>query len=563
MKKLNILWPEYFEGNIFEEIIKIRNIKDTNLFFSPTLSDINQTNRLYGVYEASKVILDAINSKKRIWIHGDFDVDGIASTSILWRYLYRDLGANVMPYIPSRFDEGYGLSKDSIEAILGNGADLIISVDCGIKDLAIVSKYKDQVDFIITDHHTLLTDSSKLEEGSYLKVGEFFISSYTKAVVHPKIDSDGFNEICGTAVVWKLICAINELSDKKIDVYKYLEFVAIATICDMMPLEDENRTFVKLGVDKLSRTENEGIKALCDVAGIDLKNIKSSDIGFGIGPRVNASGRLETAMDAVKLFSSNNISLAKNIALQLNDLNIKRRDLTLKYTETSREKIDGEGKVYFILDKEVPEGIVGLIAGRLARDFYAPVLMATESEGIIKGSARSIDGINIAGVLKLLDSYLLKHGGHSGAAGFSLEPLNIEKFKNALYKHINDNYSDDVFSAKLKVDINTSVSNLNIDLVNKIKGFEPYGISNEEVVFGFKGLKVINKFYMGKDNKHIKVIFADQSDETLSAVMFNYPDYFVDLLESGVKIFNVVGYLDINKWNGTESLQLKLIEIEG
>lgn len=301
---MNWILPERKNTSIVEALFESRGIKDKELFFNPTTDHLHDPFLLHGMDEAVKVIDDAIKKKKKIFIHGDFDVDGITATSILWQFLYKEMKADALPYIPNRFTDGYGLSENSVQEMIKQGAELIITVDCGVKDLDIIHKYSDKAKFIITDHHIIRKDADEENENGKV-VGDYLISKDALAVVHPQLSSNyPFKEICGAGVSWKVACALNEKLDVGVDMLKYIDLAALGTVCDVMPLVDENRAIVSLGLKQLAKTEHIGLKELMRVAQINTAP-DSYHLGFVIGTRLNASGRLETAMDGVRLLTTN------------------------------------------------------------------------------------------------------------------------------------------------------------------------------------------------------------------------------------------------------------------
>src|SRR5260221_902803 len=382
-------------------LLKSRGITNLQTFANTNVDDLYDPLLIYGAEEAAKVIYDFAKTKKKIFIHGDFDVDGITATSIMWQFLYRDLKANALPYIPSRFNEGYGLSEESITNIIDAGGELIITVDCGVKDVELIKKYSDKIKFVITDHHTVL-DYLPGAEGTK-QVGDFMVSSSALAVVHPRLGDYPFKEICGAVVSWKVCSAINNVFDLKVDVNKYLDLAAIGTICDIMPLVDENRIIVKEGLKKLATTQNLGLRVIMDGLKLDRNKIDTYHIGFLIGPRLNASGRLDTALDAVRLLTTTDRSYAQSLFLKLNDLNTKRQALTQEHLTLAEKQIAEqlENKILFVYGEDWPEGIVGLIAGKLTEKYNRPVIAGSIHDNIFKASARSIENFHIAEQLSM------------------------------------------------------------------------------------------------------------------------------------------------------------------
>lgn len=565
------IWPEEKADEIISYILEKRGITDPAKFLSPSIDHIHDPFLMHDMEKAAKVILEAVKAKKRIFIHGDFDVDGITATTILWSYLYRDLNADVMPFIPSRFDEGYGLSDSSIQQIIEQGGTLLITVDCGVKDTELVSKYKDQIDFIITDHHTLLpaenneSTNLKLKTYNLKRIEDHLISSDALAVVHPQLGGTyPFTEISGAMVSWKLVCALNKLADKKIDTREYIDLAALGTVCDVMPLIDENRIVVSEGLKKIKSNPNKGIQALLSVAGItDTKNVQTYHFGYVLGPRLNAAGRLEDALDAVRLLSTHSDENAAQFASYLHGLNVQRQDLTQELMKKAEEQIAAqkEDKLYFVIGDDWSEGIVGLIAGNLQKRYNRPVLVATRIQEAIKGSARSFDEFHIANVLKDFSHRLLRHGGHAGAAGFTLIPEELDNFVAEIKQRALELILDEHLEPKLYIDIEADLSDLTIDLVKDLLKLEPFGKGNEEPLFGLKDVEVVKFNAMGTQKNHVRLVLK-RGNTFVSGIAFNKAQEFVPLLSSGKKKFNVAGTLGINEWNGNSEVQIKVSAIE-
>ncbi|MEO6729552.1 MAG: DHH family phosphoesterase, partial [Candidatus Dojkabacteria bacterium] len=558
--------PEQKDKNFVDFIYSTRKVSGDRVFFYPKIEDLESPLLIHNAEKAAKVIINAIEKKQKIYIHGDFDVDGITATSIMWNYLFRDLGANVLPHIPNRFTDGYGLNKETIEKIISEGGNLIISVDCGVKDIELVDKYADTIDFIITDHHTIREvsksearnkkskkNNESLPEGSKL-VGNYIISSRAKAVVHPKLGV-GFNEYCGAGVSWKLCCAINELNVKKVDMSKYLDLVALGTVCDIMPLEDQNRTIVKLGIDKMRRTENIGIKALLQKADVLLSSITEYTLGFVIGPRLNASGRLESALDAVRLLTTTSEDFAKQLADKLNNLNLQRQGLTKEYLAIAEQDLlsQGEKKIYFLYGKEWPEGIVGLISGRLTEKYNRPTIVGSLLEdGNIKASARSIEGFHISNALKDTDKYLIRYGGHAQAAGLTLASTDYAKFMEALSSVADKHIKEKHLEKAINIDAVAKFDEINIENISKLLSLSPFGNSNPLPKIALLNVDISDFKTMGKDGSHIKIVFPEYGFE---AVGFNLANEFNGL---DSPLLDLAGSLEINTWNNKQTPFFKI-----
>jgi len=539
----------------------IHNKSEAERYLNPKLSDLYSPFKLKNIEKGIEVIKGALKNKKKIFIYGDYDVDGVAATSILWDYLYRKLGIETLPYIPSRFDEGYGMSEAGLDYISGEGGDIVITVDCGIRDIELVEKYSKlkNIDFIITDHHSPVEDDE----------GNLTVSDKAKAVIHPRHPDSRypFFDICGATVAWKFVSAIHESfkdtvkSLKDFDPIEYIDLVSLATVTDIMPLIDENRVIVSFGLEKMQSTSNVGLRALMLDSNIDFEELNTYHYGFVLGPRLNAAGRIEHALDGVRLLSTNRLGNAMQYAQKLSELNLKRQELTAKILEIARKEIakfSDNKKILVIWGDNWPEGIVGLVAGKLQEEFYRPVLVATVKNGKATGSARSIPGFNVTKAIGNSSKLMIRYGGHVQAAGFTLEEKNLEKFREELEKFAENNISDKDLVPELKVDMELSVNEINFDLIDSIKQLEPFGYKNRTPVFLFKEVQVISKRLLGKEKNHVKLVI-NQSDP-IEILAFNRAHEF-DKIGTGTKL-DIVGTLGINSWNGRDSKQIKLIDFK-
>lgn len=554
------LLPDQNNTPLVEWIYKTRGIDVNNkTFFNPQYNDLHSPLLLHDVEKVAEVLKEFIGTDKKIYIHGDFDVDGITATSIMWQFLYKDLKLNALPYIPSRFTEGYGLSEDSIGKILEAGAELIITVDCGVKDIEIVNKYSNKVKFIITDHHTLLSKNTEIDGGKIS--GEYLIADKALAVCHPRLGNYPFYELCGAAVSWKVCAAVNQILGLGIDMSKYLDLVSIGTVCDIMPLIDENRILVKLGLSQIKNTSNVGLKNLFKYLKVPLHEIDSYHLGFIIGPRINATGRLEDAMDAVRLLTTNNDLFARQITSKLDSLNLERQQLTSKFIEIAEIQIknQAEDKLYFVYGDDWPEGIIGLIAGKLTEKYYRPVIVGSIKDGKVKASARSIEAFNIANNLTTHSTLLLTHGGHAQAAGLSLSHEKLEEFKAAIKGTAHNSLDGISLLKKLKIDALANLKEINAETYNKITQLSPFGMANKKPLIAL--LKVIpDKIKVfGKENNHIKLIFIVEGKE-LEAIAFNKAQEYQDFDFS--KPIDIAASIEKNEWNGKVSIFLRIEDIK-
>ncbi len=536
---------------------------DADKFFKPTVNAFHASSLLPNVDAAVKAIITAIENKQKIFIYGDYDVDGISATAIMFDYLFRHLEADVLPYIPNRFEEGYGLGKAGLDAIIEQGGKLVITVDCGIRDRELVAEYAAKgLVFIITDHHTISTNET----------GELIYPQEAAAVVHPGLDkSYPFQQICATTVAWKLVDYLNtkakNLVKKEIDVSKYLDLVALATVCDIMPIIDENRAIVVAGIELIRQGKgNLGLLELCKLASVQPQDFDAYHYGFVIGPRLNAAGRIKHALDGVRLLTSNNLSQVEHLAGQLNELNTRRQNITetilRQALKAAGEQVERGEQLIFVYGESWSEGVVGLVASKINEKYYKPVLVANinTKEGIVKGSARSIPGFDVTAAITQSKDLLLKFGGHNQAAGFTLELANLQLFITNLQDLAKKNIDDDMSEIKLLLDAKLQAKDIREDLVKFLEQFQPFGYGNREPVFWFENLKVFGKpRLIGKDQKHLKFTVLTEFNLPVDVLGFNLASK-IDIIAPN-QLLDIAGSLNFNTWNGNRSLQIKLKDI--
>lgn len=533
------------------------NEKQATEFINVQNNEFEEPLRIYGIEKAAKVINKYIKENKKIIIHGDFDVDGVCASTILWDYLYFVRHADTFPIIPNRADEGYGLSEKTIRKAIDMGGDVIITVDCGIKDAEIVDRFKKEIDFVITDHHQFLTD----EQGN-------IVLPKAKAVVHsahPKSKFSGM--ISGAATAWQLVRAIELLREDKdciqqAEVEDYIDLVAISTVCDIIPLTAENRKFVLKGIEKIKEKKRTGLLELMNISQIDTENIQSYHLGFVLGPRLNAPGRvLNDAMHSMRLLSTRNTTQAKELAHKLNSLNLERQELTKLYLEKSEKQIDLSKKAIIVIGENWPEGILGLIAGKLAEKHFRPVLVASidESDNITGSSRSPIDTLYLNKALEYAKDHLTRFGGHKMAAGFASHKDIFEGFENRILEFIEQNTKNEDFERKLMADLEIKDFNeITFEIIEELQLLEPFGLGNPKPIFLIQSAEIQNINTFGKDGNHICInIFHSQNN--INAKAFNKAEQF-NHLQIGQTI-NILGHLSINKWNNQKNIEIDIVDI--
>lgn len=554
-KRKWILPEKKIEGDVIEYLLNERDIEDRERFLKPSLEDIPSPEKLFDSTKAAKEILESVKNEEKIVIHGDFDSDGICASSLLWEFLYRDLAKhldmkiNVVPYIPSRIDQGYGLTEDSLNDVLKLKGQLLISVDCGVRDEKLIKEYmKKGLKFVITDHHQPPEDLS--EKLPYPLVHQMYPEHE-----YPE------REISGTAVVFLLIQQIKKeagMDDKITEDTRGLDLVALSTVTDIMPLVGINRIFVKYGLEQIARGERKGMRYLCLRAGINFKDLSAYHLGYVIGPRINASGRIGSPLDGVKLFVSQDDKQCQDIANELESLNFQRQRMTEETRSEAQEQVNEQEKGIFALGNDWHEGVIGLVAGKLQEEYFRPTIVATNNGDVVKGSARSIKGFNITNVLGKFDKYLLRYGGHELAAGFSAKVDTIDEFREKFINYANKEITKDQLIPRTNIDLVLDSEDINKTLIDQLARLEPYGYGNPKPIICLKDLVVFRQYVMGQDQSHLKLLVKGSGVDLLTLLLFGAGEDKGELVKD-TKI-DVIGYPDINVWNGMESIQFVVKE---
>ena len=537
---------EYKLNSILSTILINKGItkkEDLEIFMNPTRKNFHNPFSMPDMEIAVERILKAIHEKENILIYGDYDADGITSTTVLKEFL-EERGVNVSTYIPNRLDEGYGLNKEAIKKIYDDGKRLIITVDCGISAI-------EEIDFanslgietIITDHH---------EPAEILPNALAIVDAKRKDNNYP------FNQLAGVGVVFKVIQAISiKLNLEEKEYLKYLDIVCIGTISDIVPLIDENRVIAKLGLKLVAQTKNLGLRALIDTIG--FKEIDSNFISFGVAPRINACGRMGNEQVALNLFLSKNYNEAKILAKQLNEYNIERQTIEKKIFDEVIEQIEKnqkEKRCIVVGSKGWHHGIIGIVASKVTEMYFKPSILICFENEEGKGSGRSIPGFDLYEALTECKSYLKKYGGHSMAVGVTIDKLNFENFKKSMEEYAEKCKIDEIIPI-VYIDSEIFLKDVNIENVKSLKVLEPYGEANKMPQFLFKNLK-INSIRSLSDGKHLKLTLKDDNC-MIDAIGFNMGNLSEKyLLDDKV---DVVGNLDINSYNGMENIQIILKDI--
>ena len=528
-------------SDILARLIIARDIEydKINNFLHGTLKDIKDPFLMKDMEKLVNRVKEALEKKERICIYGDYDVDGITSITIMYKFL-KSLGADVIYYLPDRLIEGYGVNNGALDEIKSRGATLVITVDCGITAIDETAYAKKiGLDMCITDHHEcaeVLPDAI--------------------AIVNPKQKDDmsEFKYHAGVGVAFKCLMAIASFYGLSSESYlKYLDIVAIGTISDIVSLTDENRIISKYGLEMMKNTKNVGLKALIDL--LNFKEIDSTMVSFGIAPRINACGRMGKACVAVELLLEQDETKAKKIAEDLDMLNSKRQQVEKEIFEQALEKIkkeDMEKRASIVLyDKNWHNGVIGIVASRLVNMYYKPVILLTKEQDVIRGSGRCQLGISLYDTLTECKDLLVQFGGHELAAGLSIEENKIKLFSEKFENVIKEKYNGKIEQI-IEIDTEIKVTDLNVNLIKDIYTLRPYGQSNKLPVFLYKNLKIASIRTL-KEDKHLKLTLKDNKF-LIEALAFSQGDRR-DKIQIGDKI-DVVCNVEINSYNTPKTIQL-------
>ncbi|MCR4435414.1 MAG: single-stranded-DNA-specific exonuclease RecJ [Clostridiales bacterium] len=536
---------------LIAKIFQNRGIGDIDYikkYLYPSLDELHDPFLLKDMDKAVDRIINAVNGGESIVIYGDYDVDGITATSILYHFLTR-LKAKVEYYIPDRMDEGYGLSMSGMDRILEANASLIITVDCGITAVEEVKYIKSKnVDVIITDHHRC-----KEELPDAL------------AVVNPtRPDCEyPFKGLAGVGVAYKLLdalCIKMGLGDL---CREYLDLVAIGTVADIVPLVDENRIIAKFGIPVIENSGNLGLRVLMESCGLDNKPVTSYTIGFMLAPRINAAGRVGDARRAVELFNTRDREKALDLALELNDENRYRQDMEGDIFQQALSFIDSNidldrEKVIVVAGEGWHAGVIGIVASRITERYYRPCILITNEEGMGKGSGRSIQGFNIFDALEHCEDLLEKYGGHELAAGLSLKIENVPEFRKRINAYADAVLTEYELTPKLKIDAVIGREDVNVETVEAIEALAPFGPGNPAPLFLYNNLKASDIRTVGEGKKHLKLkLWEDEFH--IDAIGFNMGEA-AGSFKCGDAL-DVVCTMEINTWNLVERVQLNIKDL--
>lgn len=549
----------------------INSREEAENFLKGNIKNLLDGNLMKGMKQGVEIIKEAIEAQKKIVIYGDYDCDGVCSTTILYR-TFKSLNANFKYYIPDREEEGYGVNSNRIRKLKEQGAEVIITCDNGISAFEQTKLAKELgLTMIITDHH----DIPYVEEGGE----KIFHVPEADVVINPKQKdcSYPFKELCGAGIALKFSLCLLESMGKDIHEYKeLLQYAAMATVCDVVELKGENRIILKEGLKIINATENIGLKSLIKETGLEGKEIGEYHFGFVLGPTINATGRLETANLSVELLITEDEKEAEQLAKKLFELNKIRQELTSESVERVIEDIAREynkdEKVILVYDEEIHESIAGIVAGRVRERFNLPTIIMTKGKDMPKGSARSIEGYNMFEELNKCKDLIEKFGGHPMAAGLSVKEENLLLLKNQLNEKCR--LTDDDIIPIIKIDSPLPLEKIDEELINNIENLRPFGKGNSSPLFAVKNLNVTRVFFMGKEKNFMKFRFL-MNDKNLTIEGVNFDKYeefkeefiecfgeerFLKLLDDGYADFrmDIIYYPGINEYMGRKSIQLNI-----
>lgn len=519
-------------------------------FFRPTLDMLHDPFLMKGMRQAVDRLSAAIGNQERILIYGDYDVDGTTAVALVYSYL-KTFYDHCEIYIPDRYSEGYGVSREGIEWASQNGFTLIIALDCGIKAMEMVGLAKQQgIDFIICDHHvpgTAVPDAI--------------------AVIDPKQEdcTYPFKELSGCGLGFKLMQAFARQHRDEQAVYRYLDLVAVSIASDVVPMTGENRVLAHFGTRKLNTDPVPGLKALMNVSGVN-SDLEVSDILFTLGPRINAAGRINHASAAVRMLTAETVEEAEEFATVLNENNAKRRQFDSNITEEALRMIDGDethriAKSTVLFKDTWHKGVIGIVAARCVEKYYRPTVILTASNDKLTGSARSIHGFDLYRAISACGDLLEKYGGHKYAAGLTLDPNNLTAFRQKFEEVVAANLTPEMLVPVVDIDTEVFFDAITTKFVNILKQMAPFGPENTTPVFVAHNVYVFNSLTCFKE-KHIRFLAGQHNARNVfQAVGFNLAEYYEKLQMGGR--FSLAFTVEENTYNGVTSIQLRVKDIKG
>ena len=528
----------------------IKSFEDAKTFFRPSLDHLHDPFLMKDMDKAVKRILEAISNDEKILIYGDYDVDGTSSVALVCKFLRNNTTNQVSTYIPDRYDEGYGISYQSIDYAADNEFSLVIALDCGIKAVDKISYANNKnIDYIICDHHkpeSVIPDAI--------------------AVLNPLRGdcSYPFKYLCGCGIGFKLIQALDITQDDwESNIENYLDLVAVAIGADLVPLIGENRTLCYFGLKVINLSPTIGLKAI--IRGINKPEITLSEVSFYIAPRINSAGRIKHGNNAVELLLEENFDNAISFSKEIDNFNLERRGLdqlitsqALKQIESNEEQKDFTTMVF---KKDWHKGVIGIVASRLIEKYYRPTLVFTKSNDVLAASARSVKGYDVYNAIESCKEHLIQFGGHKYAAGLTLKPENYLAFKTSFEKHVKKTIKKEMLTPTITVEEKIQFSEITPKFFRILKQFAPFGPSNKQPVFWSDNLNDTGYCKtVGEEGKHLKLSLRQDNSDIFKAIAFGLGDK-LSLVKNKAQ-FKAAFNIDENNWNGVKSVQLKLLDIK-
>jgi single-stranded-DNA-specific exonuclease len=541
-------------SEITAKILLNRGITDTvsaEAFLKPALKWLSSPFLLNQMDIASEILAEHIIQGKKIAIYGDYDVDGLTGTAVLLLFL-KQLGAQVTYYIPNRLTEGYGLNIPAISELKSQGVNLIVTVDCGVSNHnEILYAKREGLTVIVTDHHEVPN-----------------IPSPANLVINPKGEKNSFpfRDLSGVGVAFYLAIATRRtllnrgfIKEREINLREYLDLVALGTICDIVPLVNENRIFAKIGLELLSNSSRPGIIALKNISGVK-ENVSCGEVAFRLGPRINAGSRLSEAETGIKLFIEQDIENAKALASRLNILNEKRQAMEDKILSEAVELIESNNefrhkKSIVLYNNDWHPGVIGIVASRLVELYYRPTILISLTGHKGRGSGRGISGLNLVKTLDKCRDFLIGYGGHKYAAGITIQEENISSFAEAFEKVVSSSLKEDDLQPELKIDCKVRMNDITEELCNELDLLQPFGVSNPEPNLLLNNARIIDRRIAG--NNHLMLKLTDGKN-LFDAVAFGMGE----AVDSDTNSVNIIFYPEVNAWNGTKKLRLRIKDIK-
>ncbi len=528
----------------------LSTFEEAKLFFRSSVTDLHSPFLFQDMTRAVDRVLRAVIAHEKIMLYGDYDVDGTTGTAILLLFL-KEVGAEISWHINDRFAEGYGLSVEGIDSTIEQNIALLITVDCGIKDNVAIHRCQELgIDVIVCDHH----EADELPPAY--------------AILNPKVPGSAypFRELCGCGVAFKFIQAIAECMNLEPESWQqYLDFVAIATAADMVSLESENRTLVREGIARMRTKPRANIKAMLSLMKVAPAEFGMFHIAFGIAPRINAAGRMHSARLAVDWLLSDSSADSRSHAEELDRINTHRREIDADIMVKAEKMLDSHFASYcssiVLYDESWHLGVLGIVASRMIEKHYLPTVILGGMNGLIRGSVRSVEGLNIHAVLQQCSDYLEQFGGHHQAAGLSLRPENLSGFRKKFNEVCGELLSLTQRQKELVIDSKLDLEQITDKFVNVLEQFAPFGHGNREPLFLSGGLSLYGPPKLLKE-RHVKFSVRDKNGRTFDVIGFDRADIFAGLAAVTCPVFTMIYSIEKNLWNNKVQLQMKLKDLE-